>query len=367
MVIHQTRRGILPRFFELAMVKGCGDPMKLYPSFRIFRIFSGLQPAKNDAIVCVEKDMKRKRVINRWILLVLAVILISATPVLSRANPLLRTDLDEEEGKPLHFPRQQGMALKLERSYPAGDTAGVPAAVPGTMDDAWLGLCGAPVCSNLPGWTSVPQEGIIPLYLPLVSSSPPEGWITIMAEDFEGDFPAAWDVREYPDNPEADYLWGKRDCQVYQGSYSGWGVGGGDDGSALGCGSNYPDGARSWMVYGPFNLEGMTEADFSFAYWVNSEDAYETDFFYVGASIDGSYFYGQDFYGSSGSWQTYLFDLTDVYLLGDLTGEEEVWVAFLFWSNDSVNMESGAFLDNIVLRKCASGCGGGDFSANLRE
>jgi hypothetical protein len=49
--------------------------------------------------------------------------------------------------------------------------------------------------------------------------------------------------------------------------------------------------------------------------------------------------------------------LTSVYQLGDLTGESNVWIAFVFESNGSVNYSEGAFVDNVVLRKCTSpGC-----------
>ena len=61
------------------------------------------------------------------------------------------------------------------------------------------------------------------------------GWVTIMSEDFEGAFPGSWNV--YDGNPEGgEYYWEKRICLPYQGSYSGWGVGGGAQGSGLSCG-----------------------------------------------------------------------------------------------------------------------------------
>jgi hypothetical protein len=66
----------------------------------------------------------------------------------------------------------------------------------------------------------------------------PGNWVTIIQETFEGAFPGVWDVWDgYDDGYE--YYWGKRDCQAYAGSYSGWSVGAGADGSGLACGSNY--------------------------------------------------------------------------------------------------------------------------------
>ncbi|MEA3441561.1 MAG: hypothetical protein U9R58_14910, partial [Chloroflexota bacterium] len=56
-----------------------------------------------------------------------------------------------------------------------------------------------------------------------------DGWVTIMSEDFEGDFPGSWTVVD--NNGGDEYYWNKRNCRPYQGSNSGWAVGGGADGS----------------------------------------------------------------------------------------------------------------------------------------
>ena len=177
------------------------------------------------------------------------------------------------------------------------------------------------------------------------------GWTTIFSDDFEGTFPGSWDVF---DNKEeyGDYFWGKRDCRPYDGSFSAWAVGAGVDGSKLQCESNYPDNAYSLMIYGPFSLEDATDAEFSFMYWLDSE--IDNDWFNASASIDGSYFYGVSTSGNSGGWSEYVFDLTDVYEIGDLSGQPEVWIAFVFESNSSINKAQGVFVDNFVLRKYIS-------------
>jgi len=106
------------------------------------------------------------------------------------------------------------------------------------------------------------------------------------------------------------------------------------------------------MIYGPFSLEGATSAEFSFNYWLNSESGY--DFFKVLASINGSYFYGYEISGERAAWYGDVFDLTDVYMIGDLTGQPQVWIAFLFTSDDSINCEAGVYVDDVVIRASVS-------------
>jgi len=57
---------------------------------------------------------------------------------------------------------------------------------------------------------------------------------------------------------------GKRNCHPHSGSNAGWTVGGGAQGSALGCDGEYPNTARTWAIYGPFSLVGATSASLDF-------------------------------------------------------------------------------------------------------
>lgn len=185
------------------------------------------------------------------------------------------------------------------------------------------------------------------LYLPLVSRGlrpPPSGWITLVDETFEGDFPAGWHL--YSDG---NHAWGKRTCRPYTGAHSGWAVGGGPAGAALPCSSHYPDGVRSWLVYGPFSLAGASAADLTFQAWLDTEP--ENDRLFRGASLDGSRYHGYTSSGHSGTWVAKSLDLAAVPTLGDLTGEPQVWIALLFTSDDSTNRPEGALVDEIVLRK----------------
>lgn len=193
------------------------------------------------------------------------------------------------------------------------------------------------------------------VYLPLVLKNYPTssgGWVTIVSTDFEGAFPSPWAVVDGDSSSNGEYYWAKRNCRPYAGSYSGWAVGGGTNGGALSCGSNYPNNAKSWMIYGPFSLVGATAGDLRFNLWLNTESNYD----YVAryASIDGTNFYGAATSGNSNGWIDRVLDLTNVYILGNLMGQPNVWVALYFYSDSSINYPEGAYVDNIVLRKCTA-------------
>jgi len=194
-------------------------------------------------------------------------------------------------------------------------------------------------------------------YYPLGMKSyegPPEGWVTITAEDFEGLFPDSWNVLDNEPG-DGEYYWGKRDCRPFNGSYSGWPVGAGSDGSSLSCGSNYPDYADSWMVYGPFSLAGASAADLQFKLWLDSESSY--DYLFWGASTNGTSFYGMGLSGYSAGWDDRTLDLSSVYTIGNLLGKPEVWIAIKFHSDGDTSYPEGAYVDDVVLRKYVSSTG----------
>lgn len=174
------------------------------------------------------------------------------------------------------------------------------------------------------------------------------GWETIFSDDLEGVFPGDWHVFDNDGPTNGEYFWAQEDCRPSAGNYSAWAVGGGANGSGLACGSNYPNNTKSWLVYGPFSLEEAEDAEFAFMYWLNSELNY--DVLFVGASINGVNFSGE-FTSGVHSWAERIFDLTDVYQLGDLTGETQVWVTLAFQSDSSVNLPEGVYVDDLVLRQ----------------
>jgi hypothetical protein len=177
-------------------------------------------------------------------------------------------------------------------------------------------------------------------------------WTTIFSDGFEGDFPGNWITYDEDGISTSECHWGKRNCRPYFDDFSAWAVGGGADGSNLNCGDHYPNDANSWMIYGPFSLEGATYAEFSFNYWLNSELDY--DYFSVLASINGSNFFGIQISGQEAEWRDHVFDLTNVYSIGDLTGQPQVWIGFLFTSDNTTTCEAGVYVDDVVIRASAS-------------
>lgn len=192
------------------------------------------------------------------------------------------------------------------------------------------------------------QTGAAPATPTPTSTPPGDGWTTITAENFEGTFPkAGWST--YFDPNYGEYIWGKRTCRSFQGSYSGWSVGAGAQGGALACGATYPDNVYSWLIYGPFSLENATAAELLFNSWHRTESGF--DYLYWGASVDGSQFWGESVSGDFAAWGARRLDLSNVYNLGNLLGRREVWIAFAFVTDSSVTYPEGAYVDDIVLRK----------------
>jgi hypothetical protein len=179
-------------------------------------------------------------------------------------------------------------------------------------------------------------------------------WNTITSMDFEGAFPGGWALSDSDGTANGEYLFAKSSCAAFAGTYSGWGVGGGANGSGLSCGANYPPYAESYMVYGPFSLVGASAADLNFKLWINTEASY--DYLCRLASLDGVNFSGTCTSGV-GNWMDRVLDLSNVYNLGNLLGQSQVWVALLFSSDFSNEYSAGAYVDNIVLRRFAASDG----------
>jgi hypothetical protein len=205
-----------------------------------------------------------------------------------------------------------------------------------------------------PTATATPTPTRTPTPTPTPTGGP--GCVTIVSEDFEGSFPGTtWRVFDNNGTTNGEYYWAKKNCKAYAGSNSGWAVGGGANGAALACGSNYPNNAQSWMVYGPFSLVGATAADLRFKLWLNSELNY--DGVCQMASINGTNFSGGCTTGNTQGWIDSVLDLTSAGSLGNLTGQPNVWIALMLSSNSSNNNPEGAYVDNIVLRKCSTSGG----------
>jgi hypothetical protein len=221
-------------------------------------------------------------------------------------------------------------------------TPATPAPTLTGADSQYLPLISRPITDCLPA--------NVPTKTPTPTATSPSGWTNILSETFEGSFPGTWALI---DSSGGAYQWGKRNCQVFEGSASGWAIGGGSAGQALGCDSLYPNDMDNLMFSPVFSLVGATDAEMIMKGWMNVEDGYDKLCIY--ASINNTNFYGDCYSEDTAGWQDFVLDLTNVYTLGDLRGQPNVWIAIRFMSDFIFNEAHGVYLDNIYIRKCTSG------------
>jgi len=214
----------------------------------------------------------------------------------------------------------------------SADAAEIPA------DFDWFCLNG-----GVPGptVTPTPPPTVTPTPSPTATATPT--WQTIFSDGFEGGFPEAWQRRGNPG-------WGRTDCRLFAGTYSVWPAADGTD-AVIPCTDNYPNNVNAWLIIGPFDLTGATAAEIDFQRWQRTE--LDHDYLKWLVSVDDQNFYGWQSSGNSGGWDAVTFDLSNVPPLGDLRGRSQVWVAFAFTSDGS-GADSGAFLDDVVIRKQGS-------------
>jgi len=215
---------------------------------------------------------------------------------------------------------------------------GVPIVGPAKVEPAAVGEDVRPAERLYPA-KALSGRLVKPGLRPAGKPGPLDAWVTIKAEDFEGQFPNEWTLY-------GDPTWDNENYRHHAGSWSGYCVG-----STISPPGPYPSGANSWMVYGPFSLQGATDARLDFYRWLNTEADY--DFLFWGASINGQNFYGYQTSGDQQTWTTQYFDLKNVPTLGNLCGQPQVWIALAFTSDGS-NEYEGAYVDDVLLQKYTS-------------
>ncbi len=159
----------------------------------------------------------------------------------------------------------------------------------------------------------VPEEGSASAGLPMPATR------FLVSDGFEGAFPGPWTVLGGP--------WGDTRDSAYAGTWSA------------------EASAGSWMMQGPFDLSDANSALFSFRYRTRQEGRLE----YL-VSIDGVSFHGYKAEDESGGWRYASIDLKEVPVLGDVTGEPKVWIAFAI-PGDGDAHSKGAFVDEVLLQK----------------
>ena len=226
----------------------------------------------------------------------------------------------------------------------------------------------APISSPTPTGTTTPTVTPTPTTTPTPTATPtptttptptptstPGTWTTILSEDFEGSFPGSWNVLD-DQVGYGEYYWGRRTCEPYSGSYSGWAVGAGADGQNLDCGADYPNNADAWMIYGPFSLSDASEAEMRFKAWINTQPTSTmNDYLCWMASTDGTHFFGECAWGDSSGWFDQVLDFGNVGDCGDMIGRPQVWVGLCFQSDSAVVYAEGAYVDDVLVRRCVDG------------
>jgi hypothetical protein len=138
--------------------------------------------------------------------------------------------------------------------------------------------------------------------------------------------------------------WGDWDCWASEGARSAGCAAAGAQ--AVGCGEDYRNGMKTWMVYGPFDVAEFVWAECSFTFELESEPGF--DAFFAGISTDGIDFSGSTWDGRAGET-----------VVLDLPLEDQVWIGFQFVSDPSAGRPHGAQVDDVIIRTSTPGAPGG--------
>ncbi|MEO0053877.1 MAG: hypothetical protein ABIK22_06985 [candidate division WOR-3 bacterium] len=164
-------------------------------------------------------------------------------------------------------------------------------------------------------------------------------WVTVLNEGFEQGFPGpGWQVR-------GDPTWDTTGYRQYSGRFSIWCAG-----SSREPPQGYPSELGAFAIYGPFSLADADSARVEFRHWTDSEYGHDMLFWFVMLDSVTYYVCGQAG-GNIRSWERVELDLTQVPGVGSVCGRERVWLGWVFNSDLSTEYE-GAYLDEIVIRKC---------------
>ena len=190
-----------------------------------------------------------------------------------------------------------------------------------------------------------------PMFVPDEMNEPndkelvPKSTTVILDEGFEGTFPGNWTV-----TGDGGVYWDDTFYRPHFGSWSVWCADGGANGQP--AGGNYLNDMETWLRYGPFNLSDAVAGSVSFWLWNDSE--FNFDFIKWMVSINGVNYSGIQLSGTTNGWVQKTIDFTNVPGLGDVTGNSNVWIAFIFESDVS-NTGLGAYIDDVVITKTVSG------------
>jgi putative cell wall-binding protein len=162
----------------------------------------------------------------------------------------------------------------------------------------------------------------------------------LFAHGFES-WPGPWALWTDPVNGPG---WGRTSYRKSEGTYSAYCAG-----SKITAPGLYANNMYTWMTIGPFNLSQFNRAQLTFDLWIDTEKG--RDFLGIGVSTNNDVFETLVLSGSTNGWlKDAWIELSDLYEDGavDFTGKPQVWIAFIFESDQSVVGE-GAYVDNVRL------------------
>ena len=162
---------------------------------------------------------------------------------------------------------------------------------------------------------------------------------TVKYEGFENPSSSGWLTY-------GDPTWCPTTYNSYSGKKSAWNACGGTIG--VPAGGSYPNDMNTALVYGLFSLVGATNPKLIFKHLTNTE--LKNDHFSYMVSIDSKNFYGTTLSGDWTPWKSVVFDLTNVPTLGDIRGQPNVYIAFAFDSDSSIQ-NAGTYLDDIYIER----------------
>jgi hypothetical protein len=203
----------------------------------------------------------------------------------------------------------------------------------------------------------------------------------VTVEDFETTFPDGYESWLTHDNngiSGGNMRWGSVNCDTQSGNGAMWFARYGAEGFDPCSASSLDDLTQrqfdSWLLYGPFNLKNTSEAWVDFYFKSDTEQntppatvPISDDIFYWWASTDGTNYSGpgvsgtylQGPYGNDHNLMRY--DLSNHPVLGDLRGQPNVWLAFVFQSNSNERfgqvLSNGVFIDDVSVVTFGKGPG----------
>jgi M6 family metalloprotease-like protein len=181
------------------------------------------------------------------------------------------------------------------------------------------------------------------------------GGVTLLSDDFEGQFPGKWKVYGVQGHA-GGAMWGTVSCKTSGGSGAAWCAASGSEAQPP-C-TQYIQDQGTFLIFGPFDMSDAADGTLDFDTWYDINDGGDpetaTDYLAWLFSTDGSSFSaGDGVTGTSNGWEHVSAKLSDL-LFSDGTsavGQPQVWLGFVFVSSPTTTPQGGAYIDNVVLKK----------------